>query len=135
VQWSRYVPAPTILLQAPYVYLSFFAYRVHMISERWFVSIIAWCGRTVGIETTLMIVILTMDAENLPRYEKLYPWPIILSLVVAMATENTSTLCYYLHQIRTEFKGWVPHCLNQPINGCLPRDEHIDRYDNDMGDR
>ncbi|KAF9468249.1 hypothetical protein BDZ94DRAFT_1154223 [Collybia nuda] len=86
---------------------SFFAYRVHVISGRWAVSVVAWGGSLVRVGVTLLIFILTFKSGTLGLYEDKYPWSIILSLGVAMFIDvlNTCSLCYYLHRMRTIFKG------------------------------
>jgi len=86
---------------------SFFAYRVHVISGRWAVSILAWVLSITRAAVTLLICVLTIEEGHITNYEARYPWTITLSLVVAMSIDvlNTCALCYYLRQLRTQFKG------------------------------
>ncbi|KAJ7575920.1 hypothetical protein C8J56DRAFT_1118448 [Mycena floridula] len=85
----------------------FFAWRVHVISGRWFISILAWSGSLARVGVTLTICILTTQEGTISRFEKKYPSIIIISLSVAMVIDllNTCSICYYLHTMRTGFKA------------------------------
>ncbi|KAJ7191881.1 hypothetical protein GGX14DRAFT_380653 [Mycena pura] len=84
---------------------SFFAWRVHVLSGRWFVSVVSWTGSVARIGITLAICIITIQQPDLKIFEIQFPYMIILSLTVSMSIDilNTVSLCYCLHHLRT---GW-----------------------------
>jgi hypothetical protein len=88
---------------------SFFAWRIHIISGRWIVSLVSWTGCIGRVAITLAICILSAQEAQLPSYQAKYPWTIVTSLGLAMVIDilNTSSLCYYLHKLRSGVKGQV----------------------------
>jgi hypothetical protein len=57
----------------------------------------------------LTICILSSKTNKITKYEETYPWTTTLTFVLAVFVDalNTVSLCYYLHKMRSTFKGWI----------------------------
>jgi len=77
---------------------AFFAWRIHIISQRWYVTGVSWTGSTARVAITLAICILDFRAETISDFEARWGWTIPLSFSVAMSIDllNSAALCYYL---------------------------------------
>ncbi|KAJ7591785.1 hypothetical protein C8J56DRAFT_857364, partial [Mycena floridula] len=86
---------------------SFFAWRVHVISGRWLVSMIVWIGSFIKIVVALINSILTHKEGTIGRFEAKYPFLILFLLSLSMSIDmvNTCSICYYLHRSRTGFRA------------------------------
>ncbi|KAJ7579516.1 hypothetical protein C8J56DRAFT_867918 [Mycena floridula] len=89
-----------------FIFESFYAWRVHVISGRWLVSVIAWISSFVKIVLNLTIGILTHKEGTLAQFKAKYPYliPFLFSLSMAIGILNTCSICYYLHRCRTGIK-------------------------------
>ncbi|KAJ7591779.1 hypothetical protein C8J56DRAFT_823846 [Mycena floridula] len=86
---------------------SFFAWRVHVISGHWFITVIAWIGGIVRVAIAFTISNLLAKETTLERFEEKYHYlfVLLLSLSVAIDMMITVSICYYLHTLRTGFTG------------------------------
>ncbi|EIM82549.1 uncharacterized protein STEHIDRAFT_64897 [Stereum hirsutum FP-91666 SS1] len=83
---------------------SFFAYRVHCLSQRWPITIISWTGSFVRIVCALSISIISHIEKELPIFIDKFRWLVITLLVVGTAVDllNMVALCYYLYRARSD---------------------------------
>lgn len=92
---------------------AYFAYRIHILSGKWTVSIISWIGSFCAIVVATVILVLqnTLAVEEFAvLYSKLETAAVVL--LVAVDLINTVALCTYLKIGKTGHQG-TDHVLNK----------------------
>ncbi|KZP13131.1 hypothetical protein FIBSPDRAFT_936504 [Athelia psychrophila] len=91
---------------------SFFAYRIHVLSQRWPITILLWAG-SVAIVITQTVTV-TIESDALLSLSQNHVWLVTATQAVLAFVDCTSTtaLCYYLRIRKTGFSG-TDHVINR----------------------
>jgi len=84
----------------------FFAYRIHVLAQSWYITIISWAFSLFRVGISLGIAIQSHIMVDLFPFITEFLWLVILSLAVVCAVDilNTSALCYYLWSNKTDIE-------------------------------
>lgn len=91
----------------------YFAYRIHILSGKWTISIISWIGSFCAIVVATVILVLENTLET-QEFAALYPQMETAAVVLLVSVDliNTVALCTYLKIGKTGHQG-TDHVLNK----------------------
>ncbi|KAJ7626271.1 hypothetical protein DFH06DRAFT_1228419 [Mycena polygramma] len=84
----------------------FFAFRIHMFSHMWHITLVSWLGSLLQLACTIGVTVLS-GRVSVAQFGVQYGWLVESILIINLIVDivNTSALTYYLNRGRTGFKG------------------------------
>lgn len=103
----NYFSKPIGILNRQLLLQGFFAYRIQVLSQRWFITILLWTGCLAVFATETVTV--GVDAAALISQNQNHVWLVTATqlLLALVDCVNTVTLCTYLRIRRTGFSGYI----------------------------
>ncbi|KAH7914161.1 hypothetical protein BJ138DRAFT_1144516 [Hygrophoropsis aurantiaca] len=76
---------------------AYFAWRVHVVSQKYFIPVVSWCGSLLQLSAATAITILS-TGTTIVYFDTHYEWLIAVNLALDLFVDlvNTSALCYHL---------------------------------------
>lgn len=88
----------------------YFAYRIHVLSRTWLVTILSWIGSFMALVlTTMLMAVSVSSGMSMADFSNKFQWAVTASLVLMHLVDciNTVALCIYFRIERTGSSTFV----------------------------